>query len=106
MSARRIVIDTLEELVVALCLDYSRRERHIEAHSVSHRTETEYKYLNFKIYDAAAEICGERYAPIYIEEIGRRIGYAKSRTHLSEVTYKRYKNLIKMNIARVLHLID
>ena len=42
-----------------------------------------------------------------INEIGRKIGYAKSDDlTVSEVTYKKYKRLAKDNIAKKLHLTD
>ena len=99
--------DSLDILIVALCLDYSRRQKAITEHSVSHRVDTEFRYYNFKMYDAAAEIVGEKNAECFIEEIGRKIGYAKSSLYeISEATYKTYKKLIKENIARKLHLCD
>lgn len=98
---------TLDTLVIALCLDYARRQRAIEEKSVAKRTDTEFRYYNFKIFDAVAEIVGERFAPRYIYEIGARIGYAKSSVDcVSESTYKDYKRMIKDNIARKLHLRD
>ncbi len=94
-------------VVDALCLDYFRRRDAIVAHTASHRTETEFKYLNFKIYDAAAEVVGEFHAELYIKEVGENIGYARSALYrLSEVTYKRYKRLVRENIAKKLHLTD
>lgn len=93
--------------MIALCLDYRRRQEAIEKREVSRRTDTEYRYYNFKIFDAAAEIVGERFAARYIDEIGRRVGYAKTDIDcVSEVTYKSYKRRIKDNIARRLHLCD
>lgn len=98
---------TLDLVIVALCADYERRCALLETGSVSHRTEMEYRYLNFKVYNAAAEIVGELYAPEMIREIGARRGYAKSSIeHYSEKTYKVKKQQIKINIARKLHLID
>ena len=100
-------VDTLDALVVALCLDYDRRADAIARSSASHRTDTEYRYLNFKIFDAVAEISGDLLASAYINEIGRHIGYAKSEIDsVSEVTYKNYKRLMKENIAKKLHLVD
>ncbi len=105
--ASRNVESTLDTLVIALCLDYSRREEAIILRSVSKRTDTEFRYYNFKIFDAAAEIVGERFADEYIKEIGNRTGYAKSEiTCVSEVSYKNFKRLIKNNIAKKLHLRD
>ncbi len=99
--------NSIDGVVIALCFDYPRRQSAIMAHTATHRTETEFKYLNFKIFDAAAEIAGERHAEVYIKEIGARTGYAKSKMYfVSEVTYKNYKRLIKDNIAKKLHLVD
>lgn len=99
--------DSLDLVVTALCADYERRSSAIRERTVSHRTEMEYRYLNFKVYNAAAEIVGEIYAPEMIKEIGLRRGYAKSSLeHYSEKTYKVKKAQIKMNIAKKLHLID
>ena len=104
---RKNVENTLDTLIIALCLDYARRQKAIEEHSASKRTDTEFRYYNFKIFDAAAEIVGERFAVRYIEEIGGRVGYAKSSLDcVSEITYKNYKRMIKDNIAKKLHLCD
>lgn len=101
------VESSLDTLIIALCLDYGRRQRAIEERSVTKRTDTEFRYYNFKIFDAAAEIVGERFAVRYIEEIGERVGYAKSSLDcVSEITYKNYKRMIKDNIAKKLHLCD
>jgi hypothetical protein len=102
-----ILTESLDLLVTALCLDYFRRKEAMENKSVTKRTDTEFRYYNFKIFDAVAEVGGERYAELYIKEIGRKTGYAKSElSFLSEGTYKRYKAIIKENIARKLHLVD
>ena len=99
--------NSLEILISALCLDYKRRQRAIEERRVSARTDTEFRYYNFKIFDAAAEIVGEGDAEKYIEEIGMHTGYAKSSVvSVSEPTYKIYKNLVCQNIAKKLHLCD
>ena len=101
------VDESLDLLIIALCLDYSRRQKAIEARSASKRVDTEFRYFNFKMFDAAAEIVGDEYAESYIEEIGNKIGYAKSDMYeVSEVTYKNYKRMIKENIAKKLHLTD
>ena len=61
--------------------------------------------LNFKIFDAVAEIVGEARARQFIEEIGNSKGYAKSKIeYISEGTYKRYKWLIRKNIAKRMYL--
>ena len=99
--------NSLDILISALCLDYARRQRAIEDRMATLRTDTEFRYYNFKIFDAAAEIVGEADAEKYIEEIGERIGYAKSSfSIISEVTYKKYKSEICKNIAKKLHLCD
>ena len=96
---------SLEILVCALCLDFRRRAEAIKNKSVSRRTETEFKYYNYKMLDAAAEVVGERFAEIYIYEIGNNVGYAKTAVDcVSEVTYKQYKQRIRENIIRELHL--
>lgn len=101
------VENSLDILISALCLDYWRRQKAIEERMVTPRTDTEFRYYNFKIFDAAAEIVGERFATIYINDIGRRVGYAKTELNcVSEVTYKGYKRMIKDNIAKKLHLCD
>ncbi len=96
---------TLDALIIALCADYFRRKEAIEARSVVHRTDTEYRYYNFKIYDAAAEIVGERECELYIKEIGEKIGFAFSGAEVSEQTYKVNKRLVKERIATALHLV-
>ena len=99
--------NTLDALVRALCLDYSRRARAISDKTVSHRTDTEFRYYNFKIFDAAAEVVGELDAELYIKEIGDRCGYAKSEFFIiSEGTYKARKRAVMNNIAKKLHLSD
>lgn len=99
--------DTLDALIVALCLDYERRKNAVELGSVSSRCGMEYKYLNYRIYEGAAEIVSERFAPLYINEIGRKIGYAATEhPAISESQYKRDKFEVKINIARKLHLLS
>ncbi len=97
---------TLDSLVVALCADYFRRQDAIEGHASSRRVDMEYRYLNFLMLDAAAEIAGEMEATTFIEEIGQRIGYASSSIYLSENAYKVRKQEVKLGIARKLHLLD
>ena len=105
--AARNVETTLDTLVIALCLDYFRRQKAIEERNVTKRTDTEFRYYNFKIFAATSEIVGEHMAERYIKEIGNRTGYAKTSIEgMSEITYKNYKRLIKNNIAKKLHLRD
>ena len=94
-------------MVVALCADYERRQGAITERSVTHRTEMEYRYLNFKLLSAAEEIVGVARAEAMIREIGNRVGYAYSELYdVSEVSYKKKKQEVKTNIAKRLHLID
>ena len=105
-TTRGVRVDTLDELIVALCRDYERRERSILRSDTSHRTKVEMKYLNYKVKEAAMEIVGDDYA-LYINEIGRSIGYAKSKVQdISEIDYKLKKAKIKSNIAKKMHLSD
>lgn len=100
-------LPTLDELVVALCKDYERRAAAIADGACSRRTEIEYRYINYRIFDAARDIVGEELCHAYINEIGRKIGYAYSEVDtVSETTYKKQKQAIKINIAKKLHLID
>lgn len=93
--------DTLDDLVVALCRDFERRERRCD----NRRVAMEHKYINTRMSDAAAEIVGTRYAEMMIREIGNRIGYAASEIEdFSESTYKRKKAEVKLAIARKLYL--
>ena len=99
--------DTVRQTVVALCADYSRRASLIAGGAVSRRTEIEFRYINFKILEAAEEIAPERDALTYIDEIGRRVGYAKSAiSYIGERAYKTQKHGIEINIAKKLHLVD
>ena len=103
----RNIADTVDMTVTALCADFRRRSDALLAHSVTHRTRMEYKYLNFKLLSAADEIVGEGLGERMIEEIGYSIGYAYTELdHMSESTYKKMKRQVKENIAKKLHLID
>jgi hypothetical protein len=98
---------TANALVVALCLDYPRRKCEIMKGRLSRRTDIEFRYINSKMYDAAAEIVGEELAELYIKEIGEKIGYAYSSVEdVSEVTYKINKRKVKEGIARRLYLAE
>lgn len=96
---------TLDGVVVALCADYPRRQSFIEKGGLSKRCEMEYKYLNYKILEAACEVTDDRLARILIKDIGDKVGYAYTEAYyLSESTYKRQKREVKINIAKKLHL--
>ena len=96
---------SLDGLVRALCADYARREEIILRRDAQRRVDNELRYLNFKILDAASEIVGEAHAQIFISEIGSFVGFAKSDIDcMCEGTYKKYKTLVKQNIAKKLYL--
>ena len=98
---------SIVNIVEAHCADYDRRAARIADHTVSKRTEAEYRYLNAGVYTGAVNIVGAELAHSYIYEIGRKLGYAHSRIdNVGEVKYKNTKKLIKEAIARELHLID
>ncbi len=99
--------DTVEQIVVAMCRDYKRRAEGILSPETSARTKVEYRYLNYKIADAVAELVERRNVPIFIDEIGSHTGYASSAAvGMSESVYKRAKVKIKYNIALKLHLFE
>jgi hypothetical protein len=59
-----------------------------------------------RIFEAAAEVSGTALGSIFIDEIGRSVGYASTEAViLSESTYKDYKRRIRIGIAKRLHLI-
>jgi hypothetical protein len=98
---------TLGDLIVALCADFCRREDVSHRPGLNPRCRMEYEYLNYRIYEGASEVVGERYARLYINEIGKKIGFAQSKhTAISERMYKLQKKLVKYNIARKLHLVE
>ncbi len=99
--------ESLDKIIVGLCLDLERREGAIVNSFCTGRTEVEYKYYNYKILEGAAEIVGPLDARAMIYEIGHRIGYVNSEIGcLSESIYKSRKLETKINIARKLHLLD
>jgi hypothetical protein len=97
--------DTLSALVTALCADYKRRYEIIADRGRDRRLRMECRYINMRIFEAAAEVAGTALANIFIDEIGRSVGYASTDAQsLSESTYKDYKRRIRMEIAKKLHL--
>ena len=101
----KVLEDSLGALVKALCADYERREELIRGGEIPRRVDTELRYMNYKIYDAAAEIAGEKFSKLLIYEIGAGVGYAHTKIDtVSECTYKLYKKLAKENIAKKLYL--
>ena len=100
-------VDSLDVLIVALCRDFPRRAEAIKKGNGARRTLTEYRYLNFKIFEAVSEVVERPFVMPFIMEIGENIGYANSKIgELSERAYKTRKKLVKENIAKKLHLSD
>ena len=98
---------SIASIVEAHCLDFERRAKCVAEHTVTKRTEAEYRYLNAGVYTGAVNIVGKELAPLYIYEIGRKLGYAHSSVEgVGEVKYKNAKKLIKEAIAKELHLVD
>ena len=98
---------SLDAIIVALCRDYDRRRESVARGSCTQRVAMEYKYLNYRMKEAACEVAGERYGLTYINEIGKRIGYAGTRVEcVSESVYKIEKLEVKLAIARRLALLD
>lgn len=107
MGEAQLLNKGIDAIVVALCADYLRRREALSKRSVSHSVEMEYKYLNYKIFTAAAEIVGEEDAETYVKEIGERIGYANTvASECCERIYKVRKLAVKRNIAKRLWLCD
>lgn len=96
----------VEALIVALCADYPRRAEVIGERTAPYNVIMEYRFLNYRIMNAAIEIAGPRDALGFIKDIGKNIGYADSELWvLSERAYKLRKREVKENIARRLSLI-
>lgn len=103
----QILPEPIELIIMALCSDYLRRHSVIEKSSSTYRIIMEYRFLNYRIYNAAVEIVGTRYALHFIDDIGRGTGYAKNQhIHLSERIYKMRKTQVKINIAKRLSLYE
>ena len=98
-------IKGVDAIVAAFCADFERRESEIEKGELEYRVEMEYRYYNSKIYTAAVRVVGMADAMIYINEIGARIGYARSAVTVSETTYKKRKRAVIDDIAASLYLI-
>ncbi len=95
----------LDAVIVALCADFSRRAEIIYNRNAPYNVIMEYRFLNYRIMNAAVEIAGNRDACCFIKDIGQDIGYAASDLWvLSEVCYKERKREVKNNIARRLSL--
>lgn len=105
MYDESVMCKSLENLIKAMCADFGRRALVIEERSAPYNVIMEYRFLNYRILEAAIEVSGSRDAREYISDIGLGIGYANSALNvLSEHTYKTRKKEIKRNIARRLSL--
>lgn len=101
-----IMPEELDAVITALCADFSRRSRVIAERTAPYNVIMEYRFLNYRIMNAAIEIAGSRDAREFIEDIGLCRGYAASELFmLSEVIYKQKKREVRDNIARRLSLI-
>lgn len=95
----------LDNVIIALCADYLRRAEVISNRSAPYNVIMEYRFLNYRIMNAAVEIAGNRDALLFIYDIGNDIGYASSELWmLAETVYKQRKKEVKENIARRLSL--
>ena len=96
----------VENIIKALCADYTRRALVMECKSAPFNVIMEYRFLNYRIMNAAIEIARPRDARGFIKDIGEETGYSASDLWLlSETEYKKRKVEIKYNIARRLSLI-
>ncbi len=99
-----LIPKTLDAVIIALCADYARRALEIEKRDIPFNVTMEYRFLNYRIINAAMEVAGERDALTFVSEIGSKIGYTASSTYLSETVYKNRKREVKENIAKKLSL--
>lgn len=101
-----IIPDELESLIIALCADFLRRSAVILARNAPYNVIMEYRFLNYRIMNAAIEIAGTRDALNFICDIGSNVGYSSTKLYaLSEAEYKQRKSDVKVNIAKRLSLL-
>lgn len=101
-----LIPDGIEAIVISLCADYSRRAEVIVGRNAPYNVIMEYRFLNYRIMNAAVEMAGTRDALSFINDIGNNIGYSDSELWtLSERVYKLRKREVKYNIAKRLSLI-
>ena len=106
MPEEIVIPEGIEEIVRALCADYTRRAMVMKQGSAPYNVIMEYRFLNYRILNATVEIAGTRDARGFIKDIGEEIGYSTTDLWLlSESEYKNRKIRIKHNIARRLSLI-
>ena len=105
MHDELLIPEELEQILIALCADYTRREEIIRRKDAPYNVIMEYRFLNYRIMNATIEIAGSRDAIYFIKDIGGNIGYSESDLWvLSEVVYKERKREVKLNILKRLSL--
>ncbi len=105
MHDEPVMCKSLDDLIKAMCADFGRRALVIEQRTAPFNVIMEYRFMNYRILEAAIEVSGSRDAEEYIKDIGLGTGYAKSALNvLSEHVYKKRKREVKRNIARRLSL--
>jgi hypothetical protein len=105
MYDEAVMPEGVEEIIKSLCADYTRRALVIECRNAPFNVIMEYRFLNYRMMNAAIEVAGPRDARCFIKDIGEATGYAESDLFLlSESVYKQRKNAVKNNIARRLSL--
>ena len=105
MYNEQIMPHGLDALITALCADYSRRLEVILSRNAPYNVIMEYRFLNYRIMNAAMEVAGTRDAIAFINDIGYNVGYAQSDLWvLSEACYKQRKKAVRDNIAKRLSL--
>ena len=106
MDDELLIPKELDNLLIAICADYLRRAEVISSRSAPYNVVMEYRFMNYRIMNAAVEIAGSRDALVFIYDIGNDVGYTSSSlTVLSEKLYKKRKKEVKENIARRLSLL-
>ncbi len=96
---------SIDRVITALVADYGRRAEEIAKKELSPRVIMEYRYYNTKIFNAVAEIVGDKQAERFISDIGSGKGYPGD-IYFSESTYYKKKQECKINIARKLNLYE
>ena len=95
----------IDDIIRALCADYLRRSQVITFRDAPYNVIMEYRFLNYRMMNAAVEIAGTRDAMQFIHDIGNSVGYAHSSLILlPEKIYKDRKMGVKSNIAKRLSL--
>ena len=106
MYDEAMIPEGVEKIIQSLCADYTRRALVMKRRSAPFNVIMEYRFLNYRIMNAAIEIAGSRDAGGFIKDIGEEIGYSATELWiLSESEYKKRKMEVKYNIAQRLSLV-